>query len=109
MATRLAKKMITGKAAIAKVLASGLVVARAEQEFGALGGVAEQVGDAVRTSDWIPARPQLVHSTSQAIDRLQREGGADDAQADRLAVGRQQERDGQDRKDPGDAHQVLIQ
>ena len=59
--------MITGSAAIAKVLASGLVCARAEQEFGALGGIAEQVGDAVGQALDRRRGPSCVHSTSKAI------------------------------------------
>ncbi len=42
-------------------------VARPEQEFGALGGIAEQAGDTPDDSHWIAARPQLVHSTRKAI------------------------------------------
>ena len=88
MAISEAKKMITGKAAMAKVWASGLVADRPEQEFGALGRIAEQIGDAVRHALDRFAPPRGVDD-QQGNDRLQREGSADDAQADRLAVRRQ--------------------
>ena len=67
--------------------------ARAEQEFGALRWHSRAGWRRRPTCAWIPARPSCVQSTSTAIAGLQREGGADDAQADRAAVGRQQEGD----------------
>ena len=65
--------------------------ARPEQELGALGRIAEQVGDAGRQGLDAGAAPARVEH-EQGDRRLQREGGADDAQADRLAVGREQRR-----------------
>ena len=92
MATSEAKKMITGSAAMAKVWASGLVGGRAEQEFGALAGIAEQIGDAVRHRlDHRAAPAGAEHE--QGDHRLQRERRADHAQADRPAVGREQDGD----------------
>jgi len=85
----------------------GVARARAEQEFGALVRIAEQVRDTGRKGmdpRAAPAGPK--HEPRNR--RLQRERRADDTQADRLAIGRQQECDGQDRRDPGDAHQILI-
>ena len=107
MATRLAKKMITGSAAIAKVLARGFLSAGPEQEFGALVGIAEQVGDSGRQPlDHGPAAAGVEHEEGDR--RLQRERRADDAQADRLAVRGQQIGKRQDGGDPDDAQQLLI-
>ena len=99
--------MITGSAAIAKRVGERVAGARAEQELGALRGIAEQVADAGGQRLDAGAAPAGVEH-EPGDRRLQREGGADDAQADRPAVGREQQGDAEDDDDPGDAEQLLI-
>ena len=76
-------------------------IARPEQELGALGGIAQQLGDAVRHA--LDHRPSAAGPDHQKGDhRLQCERRADHAQADGLAVGR--EGDG-NQDDGGDTRQ----
>ena len=99
--------MITGSAAIAKVCAERIGRGRPEQEFGALVGIAEQRGDAVRRGPErrdAPRRLQHQHRDR----RLEQERRADHAQADRAAIVRQRERDQQDDGDTGQADQDTI-
>jgi hypothetical protein len=77
---------------------------RAEQEIGAVLGIAEQRRDAVRRALDRGATGGDIEDERRDHD-LQRECGPDDAQADRAAIGRQQHRQPQYDGNPGDADQ----
>ena len=90
-----------------EILAERVAGQRSEQEFGALAGVTEQIRDAIGHA--LDHRPPARGAQHEEGDhRLQRERRADHAQADCAAVGREQDRDEDDRGNADDPEQGLI-